>query len=258
MTSGLIGATGFVGGNLLQQHSFDGLYHSRNITEIDGSSFDLLVCAGARAEKWKINQHPEEDLANIKNLMGHLETVHVRSFVLVSTVDVYPEPRGVDEDTVIDPKAGTPYGQHRKLLEDFCRKRFDCLVVRLPGLFGPGLKKNVLFDLLHQNNVDRISLEGSFQYYPLSRLWTDIACAKKAGLQLVNFATEPIQTGEIVTRCFPSYRSEQFANVSAPLGYDFRTKHAALFGGQNGYVSSKDEVLNDLADFVKQETVLIP
>ena len=64
----LIGYTGFVGGNLSAQRPFDALYNSSNIDDIAGRAFDLIVCAGARAEKWKANADPERDLANIESL----------------------------------------------------------------------------------------------------------------------------------------------------------------------------------------------
>lgn len=45
----LIGHTGFVGSNLREQHEFDVFFNSRNIEEIKGGEFDLLVCAGVNA-----------------------------------------------------------------------------------------------------------------------------------------------------------------------------------------------------------------
>src|SRR3954462_10163963 len=99
MTRALIGATGFVGGTLLRQSSFSDLYHSRNIDEIRGRSYDLVVCAGARAEKWKANQDPETDRAAIARLSRPLAEARRGVGVLISTIDVYPEPVAVDEDT---------------------------------------------------------------------------------------------------------------------------------------------------------------
>lgn len=102
MAAALIGYTGFVGSNLAVQHAFEKQYNSQNIDEIYGKEFDTLVCAGARAEKWRINQEPEKDLAEINGLIDHLRTVKANKLVLISTIDVYKNPVGVNEDTPID------------------------------------------------------------------------------------------------------------------------------------------------------------
>src|SRR5215469_11814811 len=98
MTAALIGYTGFVGGNLLRQRPVDALFNSANIDQINGRSFDLVVCAGARAEKWKANADPERDLNDIERLTRALEHVETQKLVLISTVDVFADPVGVDED----------------------------------------------------------------------------------------------------------------------------------------------------------------
>ena len=111
----LIGYTGFVGSNLLRQMSFKDLYHSKNIEELGGKSYDLLVCAGAPAEKWKANQDPGKDLENIRRLMDCLGRAKARKIILISTVDVYPVPCGVDEDSRIDPVLANAYGGRESL-----------------------------------------------------------------------------------------------------------------------------------------------
>jgi hypothetical protein len=58
----LVGYTGFVGSNFMQQHSFTSLFNSKNINEIADQQFNLLVCAGVSAVKWLANQEPENDL----------------------------------------------------------------------------------------------------------------------------------------------------------------------------------------------------
>ncbi|MSP68551.1 MAG: hypothetical protein EXQ96_10810, partial [Alphaproteobacteria bacterium] len=49
LVDALVGHTGFVGGNLLQQHAFGALYNSRTIDQIRGTQVATLVFAGAAA-----------------------------------------------------------------------------------------------------------------------------------------------------------------------------------------------------------------
>src|SRR5947209_7600902 len=102
MSTALIGNTGYVGSTLLRQTRFDELYHSTNIARIEGRHFDLVVCAGLPAAKWLANQDPTSDLANVQSLMKSLKTITAERFLLISTVDVYHQPAGVDEDSPID------------------------------------------------------------------------------------------------------------------------------------------------------------
>ncbi len=251
MSSALVGSTGFVGGNLLRQTSFDALYHSSDIETIRGRSFDLLVCAGARAEKWLANKEPERDIAGIRRLMDCMAEVQAKHVVLISTVDVYPVPVGVDESTPIDPAANTAYGRHRYELERFVNDRFNTTTVRLPGLFGPGLKKNIIYDLIHGNATDAICPDSVYQFYDLTRLWADIETTRKGGLALANFATEPVSVREVARAGFDI----DFENPKAtkPARYDMRTRHAALFGGANGYLAGKAQVLSAIHRFVQSQ-----
>ena len=150
LKTALIGYTGFVGSNLKDQFRFDDLYNSKNIHEIDNKHYDLIVCAGIKAQKWYANQHPEEDLQDILTLVNHLRTVKVKRFVLISTIDVYPNPIQVDESLDINVENHHAYGKNRKYAEDMIRDLFpNAHILRLPALFGKGLKKNFLFDLLN-------------------------------------------------------------------------------------------------------------
>src|SRR5690554_6697215 len=97
MKNALIGFSGFVGSTLLKQTNFDFLYRSTNIADIDGQTFNMVVCAGAPAQKWIANKEPEADLQIIKGLIEHLKTVSCKTFVLISTVDVFKSPIEVDE-----------------------------------------------------------------------------------------------------------------------------------------------------------------
>jgi hypothetical protein len=252
MPDALIGHTGFVGGTLLRQRPFDELYNSKTVEAIAGKSFGLLVVSAMPAAKWIANRDPAGDRAVLDRLTGCLRQVRAERVVVMSTVDVYPNPVGVDEDSAIDPAAQQTYGRNRLLLERTAAEHFPrVLVVRLPGLFGEGLKKNAVYDLLHDNDVHKIHAGSVFQFYNLDRLWRDIHIADATGLTLMNFATEPVSIRDVAWEAF----GLDFGNVldQVPARYDMRSKHAPLFGGRDGYLYSRAQVLGELRAFVERE-----
>lgn len=246
MKAALIGHTGFVGSNLMREYPFADCFNSTNIETIAGSRYDLIVCAGAPAAKWKANQEPLVDRACLGRLMVALERVQTLRFVLISTVDVYGQANGVDE--TCQPTGATPYGQHRLELEQFAQARFSALIVRLPALFGPGLKKNAIYDLLNDNQIEKIDSRSVFQFYNLRRLWGDIQIAAGARLPLVHLATEPVSMAEVARSALGRTWGNHLP--AAPPNYDLRTQYASLFGGMGNYICPKMGVLADLAEFV--------
>lgn len=148
MKTALIGYTGYVGGNLNSQHRFTYLYNSKNIDDICGQSYDLVVCAGVRADKWLANRYPDKDMQAIDNLKARLDKMHTDCFVQISTIDVYKYPNGVDENTLIDTKGLHVYGLNRYRFEQWVQACYEHhLIVRLPALFGQGLRKNFIYDM---------------------------------------------------------------------------------------------------------------
>lgn len=247
--SALIGHSGFVGGTLLAARPFSNLFNSSNIGTMAGD-YDLVVCAGVSAAKWIANRDPEADAAGIRKLTGVLEGVRAGEFILISTIDVYPDPASNDDETSrIDPAANHPYGRNRYALELWIRERFpDARVIRLPALFGFGLRKNALYDLLHGNNVNAINPFSHFQWYPMRRLADDVERVRRADLRLVNLFPEPVGMNDIVDAFFPGVAAGAPAEPASH--YALRTKHAALFGGEGGYMLSAESVLGEMARFV--------
>lgn len=250
-SSALIGHTGFVGGNLVRQHRFDEMFNSRNIEQIAGRSFDLVVCAGAPAEKWKANAEPARDLQNIERLTGALEQVNIRKLVLISTVDVFVDPIDVDETSPVTIAGLHAYGRNRRLLEEIVASRFDAAVVRLPGLYGPGLKKNVIHDLLHRHETEKIDSRGVFQFYDIQRLWRDVRVVLDCELAVAHLSTEPVSVAEVARRDFGIVFDNEV--VPKPARYDVRTIHAALFGGAGPYIEDKEQELAGIAAYIATE-----
>jgi hypothetical protein len=246
----LIGHTGFVGSFLKSASPYTHFYNSTNIEAIRGEQFDVIVCAGASAAKWRANAEPEIDRQGIQRLTDALTDVHAERFILISTIDVFQSPLQVDENTQIDTKNLHPYGAHRYSLENFVRGHFaQSRILRLPALFGPGLKKNALYDLFNDNGLDQIPMDGIFQWYNLQRLPQDMRRAE--GLPLAHLATEPVSMQTIVERLFPE-KINTGRRGSAPH-YNMRTIYAEKFGGANGYIANAESVLTDMELYVQGE-----
>ena len=230
----LIGYSGFVGSTLMNQASFQAWYRSTNIADIAKQSFDTVICAAAPAQKWRANQEPAQDLLNIKRLMTHLEPLACKQFILISTVDVFKEPVAVDESTLVVESALQPYGLHRYQLEQFVRKQFPKhLIVRLPGLVGPGLRKNIIFDFCHTHNLQAIDSRHVFQFYPIVNLWYDIQIALNASLSLIHLTAEPITVSAVAQQGFGKIFSNHLNQ--APIHYDMRSQYADLWGTVGAY-----------------------
>jgi len=256
LTNALIGYSGFVGSTLLKQAFFESLFRSTNIGEIGGNTFDTVVCAGASAQKWIANREPETDMEKIEGLIAHLKSMTCNTFVLISTVDVFRSPFGVDEGTSVDESGLHAYGLHRRLLEKFVENHFPRhLIVRLPGLVGPGLRKNVIFDFLNENNLHTIDSRSVFQFYPMVNLWYDIQTALDADLRLIHLTAEPISVADVSSQGFGKPFEQVQAN--SPATYDLRTQHADIFGNSGHYQYTRLETIQAVRAYAQSEPLTL-
>ena len=181
--------------------------------------------------------------------------------------------------------------------------RPDALIVRLPALYGLGLKKNFLYDLhtvtpamlktekyaelaekselvrtgytdkgngfyalngraepaalrawFAQNDFNALCFTDSrsrYQYYDLRRLAKDIDTALEAGLNILNLATPPVSADEVYAAVTGK---TGWCNETAaqPFDYDMRSLHAALLGGENGYLTTKEQELLEITAFMRE------
>lgn len=300
----LVGYTGFVGSNIYANATdIDAVFNSKNISEAYGLSPDLLIYAGLRAEKFLANNDPEADMKLILEAEENIEKIAPRKLVLISTIDVYKKPNGVNENAVIDTDGLSAYGYNRYMLEEWVREHYpDSLIIRLPALFGKNIKKNFIYDFinlipsmlspskfdelsrvdnslgiyytlqpngfykLNQDIEDRDMLKRKFidigftalnftdsrsryQFYDLSRLWDDIQVLLKNEIDLWNAAVEPVSAAEVYRFLTGNSFINELSGV--PADYDYRSIHAGLFGGNDGYIYKKEEELNRIKDFIQ-------
>jgi hypothetical protein len=223
--NGIIGHTGLIGSNICDKIIFDKYFNSQNIHEIDGIIFDNVYCCAPSGTKWKANQNPQEDLDNINLLIRHLETIQCKKFILIGTIDV---------------NFYHPYGTNRKYLEQFIISKFEnTSVYRLPGVFGRGLKKNAIFDLIHSHELEKISLYDTYQWYYLN----DICVDMEFHINLINdLYTEPLSIGEINDELFHHDKS-LFGIKENPVSYGFSPVNKQ-------YLYSKSDVMDKIKEFI--------
>ena len=145
----LVGYSGFVGSNICAKHNFDGLYDSTNVKESYGTNPDLLVYSGVPAQKFLANKEPEKDFEIIKGAIDNIKAINPKEIVLISTIDIYKNPNGANEDTFVDTENLQPYGYNRYYLEQWVKKNIEKhLIIHLPGLYGKNIKKNFIYDFI--------------------------------------------------------------------------------------------------------------
>lgn len=152
MLISLVGYTGFVGSNICMQAGsyIEGLYNSKNIESAYKTNPDILIYAGLRAEKFLANTYPDKDKLLIEEAKQNIKEINPKKLILISTIDVFKEPKNVNEESNINLQGLQPYGYNRYQLELWVRENYpDALIIRLPALFGINLKKNFLYDFIN-------------------------------------------------------------------------------------------------------------
>jgi nucleoside-diphosphate-sugar epimerase len=240
--SALIGHTGFVGGALSLQHSFDELYSSKNIRDSHGKYFDFVVCAGAPGLKWKANHDPKEDFKKIFNLVNSLKEIRAGKFVLISTIDVFDNPVGAYEHSKISLIKDDSYGMNRAYLEVMAASMFsDLLIVRLPTIYSNTIRgKGLMYDI-RDGNYKYIPRRGQVQVYNIDVLLRDIRTAIENDIKYLNIATEPINIEYICRMGDKDVKPE----------YDMRSRHAFLWGRKGDYLYEESEVIGGIKHFLE-------
>ncbi len=205
----IVGSSGLVGSHIRQWIPDATCFTSKNIQDLKNREFDIIYVACIPAVKWLANMYPINDLEVIQGLLDIIATVRCRQkCVLISTIDVY-DPVCVKsgkctEHSVGNPLTNHPYGKHRRYVEvEFERMFQDKLrCFRLPGLFGFGLKKNIIFDFIKNPDV-LIDTRNSFQWYCLDWLTHDLerhaAVPVPDQPRYVNLFPEPLPNADLVS-----------------------------------------------------------
>jgi sugar phosphate isomerase/epimerase len=251
----IIGYTGFVGSHIKDNIDLPcDFYNSKNIHEIIGKEYEIVYFAGLPATKWMINKEPEKDINNMLKIQQYLSKASIQKFVLISTIDVYDKNKQLQDEKVTKVTEES-YGKHRFIMEEWVKINYDDYhIIRLPALFGVGLKKNIIYDLLNINIIDynyyydvknilsTISPFTFFQWYDINDLITDINYTIKKNIQIINLFSETILTLDLIKECFPNYTNYIKNNASSPIIYNYKT---------NFYIKDKNTIFTKLNKYIQ-------
>lgn len=250
----LIGSTGLVGSTLKEAVKFDYEFNSKNLKDLlslDCNQSDLYLSC-LPATKWMVNKKPLEDFNNMVDILSILSTKQYNNIIIYSTIDIYQNQLDNVDETTTPPILSLNYGSIRLLFEYLIKERLaynKLSIIRLPALYGKYIKKNVIYDLLNDNNISSIPWNSKFQWYNLDKLVidTDRIVQKQQGakVQTVNLFTEPIETSTIVELF--GLTEKDVDSSSKGAYYNCQT-----IQDPSGFIESKDIVLQQLTDFIKK------
>jgi UDP-glucose 4-epimerase len=188
----IIGSDGFIGSHMLS------FFHSRNAdvygcdiikytdkknyfyinkcapefeTIFSTNKFDYCInCSGAANVPFSVTNPLDDFLLNTKNVLLILEAIRKHNsscrFINLSSAAVYGNPKflPVKEEAEINPVS--PYGVHKELAEKICSEYTNFFGVptcnlRIFSAFGPGLRKQIFWDLYNKSKQPGIELFGT-------------------------------------------------------------------------------------------------
>ena len=120
-----------------------------------------------------------------------------------------------------------------------------------PNSLGRNSSKELrdIFDKIGFNALNFTDSRGVFQYYNLSNLWQHIQIALREDIKVLNIATEPFSIAELHMEIYNKpFKNEVITEVPY---YNFKTKYAQVFFGRNGYILSKEAIINDIKQFLE-------
>lgn len=246
----LIGNTGLIGTTLKKSISFEHEFNSKNISEYDVPDDCDLYLSCLPATKWLVNKDPFADLKNGQAIIDIISKKKYNNVYLFSTIDVYTESNLRSDENTVPTVTTLNYGTNRYLFEVMVNqllKYNKVKIFRLPALYSPDIKKNVLFDFLNNNNVENINANSVFQWYNLKNLVFDVEyySTTYSNQTIFNLFPAGLDTTRIINELFPEYKTE--VSRKGLVYYDYRT-----ILNSSGYLQSATASFDGIKNFVNE------
>ena len=168
----ILGGKGFIGSAFVRFCEKEKIDYDcidlNNYEEFRGRDCDILINVAGNSKKYLSNERPVEDFRfSLEALLSSFFDFSFSKYIYLSSIDVYTDhedPACNREDSILDIGKISHYGFHKYLGEQMVMHYIsDLLIIRLGGVLGPGLKKNPVFDLIHDVPL-RVDEKSEYQY----------------------------------------------------------------------------------------------
>ena len=265
----IIGSLGFIGSSLgfklSEKHDVHGADIICKIQEhytlvknseflvnlIKENKFDLIInCSGSANVQFSFSSPYDDYNLNVNNVFLHLSSIKEYApktkYLLLSSAAVYGNPKvfPVCENNFTAPIS--PYGYHKLAAENLCKEFNDIyniqtLIVRIFSAYGPGLKKQLFWDL-HQKcqKSNRVELFGTGEETRDFIFIDDLVKALELVMVNSSFENDIINIGSGYSTKIKDVAKVFFDNSSKPVDYFF--SNTALSGAPNNWSVNIDKL----------------
>jgi hypothetical protein len=240
---GILGANGFIGSHLVSVFP-DAVRITRESSLIRGK-IETLFIAAPTSRKYQVNRFPSEDLVDVNNILKLIQSSNrVENIVLVSTIDVYSNLESSSE--ISECKSELSYGGNRHFLETQLSSLGSNLkICRTGGLFGTGIKKNLMYDLVNRRTefLMNYNMESTYQWLPVDFFIKELLEFSCSDLSLKNIVGEPISVKAVVQA--GGFQID-FGMYGELRSYDVTSNHEF-----NGYSLGSGEILCEINQYIQ-------
>jgi nucleoside-diphosphate-sugar epimerase len=151
----IIGSKGFVGKALcrnIKKYNYEVFEITReNSDKYKSLEYDILINTAMPSKRfWSLNNPIEDVNATIVKTAELLYEWNYKKFIQISS---FSSKMQID----------IPYGAHKRAAEVLVENKKNTLIVRLGALYGEGLDKSALFDLIQHNKI-YVDINSEYNY----------------------------------------------------------------------------------------------